>query len=149
MDIFIARQPIFNTKKQVIAYEILYRNGKKNEYDTNQDEDMATTTVITDTLTNFGLENLTGGKKAFINFTRNLIKEDMPTLFTPEELAIELLENIIVDDELIENASNSKRLAIHLRLTILLVENNLIRLCLILILLKWIFWYLNQKEENT
>lgn len=116
MDIFVARQPIFNTKKQVIAYEILYRNNLKNMYDLNQDGDVATATVVTDALTNFGLKNLTGGKKAFINFTHNLIKEDMPTLFRPEELTVELLENIIVDEQLVEKCKTLKNLGYTLAL---------------------------------
>lgn len=116
MDIFVARQPIFNTKKQVIAYEILYRNNHRNMYDMNQDGDVATATVVTDALTNFGLKNLTGGKKAFINFTHNLIKEDMPTLFRPDELTIELLENIIVDDQLVEKCKELKELGYTLAL---------------------------------
>ncbi len=30
MDIFVARQPIFNRKREVIAYELLYRDSDKN-----------------------------------------------------------------------------------------------------------------------
>jgi|GEM_PF-6045355 len=30
MDIFVARQPIFNVSNEVIAYELLFRNGQNN-----------------------------------------------------------------------------------------------------------------------
>lgn len=102
MDIFVARQPIFNEKKQVFAYELLYRSGNKNVYDLNQDGDVATATVVTDTLINFGLNTLTGGKPAFINFTHRLLMEELPTLFSPAQLTVEILETVKVDDALIE-----------------------------------------------
>ncbi len=31
MDIFVARQPIFDVKKHVYAYELLYRAGEQNQ----------------------------------------------------------------------------------------------------------------------
>ncbi len=31
MDIFVARQPIFDAKKRVFAYELLYRTGEQNQ----------------------------------------------------------------------------------------------------------------------
>ncbi|MBM7561366.1 EAL and HDOD domain-containing protein [Fusibacter tunisiensis] len=102
MNIFVARQPIFNTRKQVVAYEILYRSNFKNVYDVNQDADVATVSVVTDALTSFGLDKLTGGKRAFINFTDTLIKEDLPKLFKPDELVIEILETATVDRTLVE-----------------------------------------------
>lgn len=108
MDIFVARQPIFNEKKQVVAYEILYRSGHKNVYDMNLDGDVATATVVTDTLINFGLNTLTGGKPAFINFTHRLLMEDLPTLFSPAQLTVEVLETVEVDDALVEKCKSLK-----------------------------------------
>ncbi len=102
MDVFLARQPIFNIKKQVIAYEILYRQGVKNVYDGAYDGDVATTTVVSDALVNFGIEGLTNGKKAFINFTKNLLMEDLPLLIPEESLTIEILETVDVDDRFVE-----------------------------------------------
>lgn len=30
MDVFVARQPIFDQQRHVIAYELLYRTGEQN-----------------------------------------------------------------------------------------------------------------------
>lgn len=108
MDIFVARQPIFNTQKKVVAYEILYRSNLRNTYNGQVDGDVATVSVVTDALTSFGLNHLTSGKRAFINFTYNLIKEDLPTLFDPDDLAVELLESVVVDDHIIEKCKQLK-----------------------------------------
>ena len=37
MEVFVARQPIFDLKKNVIAYELLFRSGLDNFYDTELD----------------------------------------------------------------------------------------------------------------
>lgn len=108
MDVFLARQPIFNVKKRVVAYEILYRQGVKNIYEEDFDGDLATTTVVSDALVNFGMEGLTGGKKAFINFTKNLLMEDLPLLISPDALTIEILETVEVDDRFVEKIKNLK-----------------------------------------
>lgn len=102
MEVFLARQPIFDKEKQVIAYEILYRDGAKNIYNPLSDGDIATTTVVTDTLVNFGIGGLTKGKKAFINFTKNLLLEDLPLLMDTETLIIEVLENVEIDARIVD-----------------------------------------------
>jgi len=108
VEIFLARQPIFNRKKQVVAYEILYREGIKNAYDPNNDGDLATTSVVSDTLINFGIEGLTTGKKAFINFTHHLLMTDMPFMIDPDALIIEILEDVTVDQKLIQKCKELK-----------------------------------------
>ncbi|MBF4695009.1 EAL and HDOD domain-containing protein [Fusibacter ferrireducens] len=102
MDVFLARQPIFNIKKQVVAYEILYRQGVKNIYEGDYDGDLATTTVVSDALVNFGIDGLTNGKKAFINFTKNLLMENLPLMITPESLTVEILETVEVDQKFVD-----------------------------------------------
>ncbi|GAB6107704.1 EAL domain-containing protein [Fusibacter bizertensis] len=104
----MARQPIFDIHKKVIAYEILYRSGMKNTYDISINGDLATASVVIDALINFGMGQLTSGKKAFINFTRKLLLENLPTLFEAECLTIEILETLDVDDLLIEKCKEFK-----------------------------------------
>ena len=45
MEVFVARQPIFNAKEDIISYELLYRNNNENVFP-NIDGDQATTDVI-------------------------------------------------------------------------------------------------------
>ena len=74
METYVARQPIFDLKENVFAYELLFRKGSQNYYE-GMDGDQATTDVIVNSFLNIGIETLTRGKRAFINFTTNLIKE--------------------------------------------------------------------------
>lgn len=101
MDIYIARQPIFNNRLEVFAYELLYRSGTENFCDVS-DGDSATSSVITNGLMLLGIDELTQGKKSFINFTKNLIVDKIPLLFSNEVVVVELLEDIIPDDNFIE-----------------------------------------------
>ena len=100
MDVFVARQPIFNTKNEVVAYELLFRNGNTNEYN-NVDGDKATLNVISNLFLEFDIQNITNNKKAFINFTENLINEEIATILPCDSVVIEILENIEPTDEII------------------------------------------------
>jgi c-di-GMP-related signal transduction protein len=54
MEVFVARQPIFTGKKEIIAYELLYRNSLDNSFP-DIDGDMATTDVIINSYLNIGM----------------------------------------------------------------------------------------------
>jgi c-di-GMP-related signal transduction protein len=110
MDVYVARQPIFNKQKKVIGYELLYRSGLQNFFDHN-DGDRATSDVITNSFSVIGLEVLTGGKRAFINFTENLLKSDIASILPPDLIAVEILEDIRPDKEIIEICKKLKRLS--------------------------------------
>ena len=73
MDVFVARQPIFDSEINVFAYELLFRSSLENFYDTRNDSNLSTLSVITSSLLVFGLDTLTSGKPAFINFTKKLL----------------------------------------------------------------------------
>jgi len=100
MDTFIARQPIFNRTNEVVAYELLFRNGYNNFY-SNTNGDEATLNVIANSFYTFDFKSITDNKKAFINFTEELIKEEIATVLPSEHVVIEILENIEPSDELV------------------------------------------------
>ena len=41
MQVFVARQPIFDLKKRVVAYELLFRSGMENCFPRDVDGDTA------------------------------------------------------------------------------------------------------------
>lgn len=79
MNIFVARQPIFDKNKNVVAYELLYRSNLNNKY-TAEDGNKATYKVIANSFYTIGIEKLTEGKRALINFTEDLLKEEIGTV---------------------------------------------------------------------
>lgn len=107
MNLFIARQPIFDRNDVVYGYELLYREESKNAYD-ESDGDMASSSVMITGFVSMGLEKLTGNKKAFVNFTEHLIKEGVATIFPKEFLVVEVLETIEPTKEVIEACKKLK-----------------------------------------
>lgn len=100
--IYIARQPIFNTSQNVYAYELLYRDTEENIFNSQVDGDFATGTVISESILNFGMSELTNGKKAFINFTQSYILNKAAYLLNPDQFVIEILEDVVFTIEVID-----------------------------------------------
>ncbi|MEW5721769.1 MAG: HDOD domain-containing protein [Thermodesulfobacteriota bacterium] len=96
----MARQPIFDRGLKVFGYELLFRSGLANFF-THTDGDMATSRVIADSFLLFGLEELTGGAKAFINFTRNLLLQDYALVLPTQVSVVEVLETVEPDPEVL------------------------------------------------
>jgi len=104
---FIARQPIFDRSLNVYGYELLYRQAGKTNYD-HLDGDQASARVITDGIFGIGLKTLSAGKKAFINFTENLLKDEVATLLPVESIAVEILEDVLPTDEIVRACKHLK-----------------------------------------
>lgn len=101
MNIYVARQPIFDCQGDVIAYELLYRDNEANFYANNLQDSVATSILLLNSYLNFGISLLTDNKKGFVNFGPNLILEDIPKLLSKETIVIELLESVKPTKELI------------------------------------------------
>lgn len=106
---FLARQPILDVKQRIRAYEILYRSGYTNHY-LAADPDEASSIVVLDTFQHLGLDSLTGGSPAFINFSSRLLEMDIATLFPARYLVIELLETVDCRPEVLQKCRELKAL---------------------------------------
>ncbi len=109
MDIFVARQPIFNRDNEIVAYELLYRNSLKNFFDESVNSSKATAILITNSYINIGMENLIEDKIGFINFDQTLINNEIPKLLNKDKVVIEVLETVIPDRKIMSNLINLKR----------------------------------------
>ena len=99
-ELLIARQPIFNRNLEVVAYELLYRSTNNANQAVIFDGDLATTQVIVDTFSEIGLESIVGNKIAFINMTRNFLVGKIAIPFAPNQVILEVLEDIVIDKTL-------------------------------------------------
>lgn len=101
MDVYVARQAIFNINKEVVAYELLFRNNKVNKF-TSIENSNPTLNVIRNSFSVIGFDKVTGGKRAFINFDGELIKLGLIEAFPNDCIAIEILETVNPDNKVIE-----------------------------------------------
>ncbi len=104
---FIARQPIFDRKEQVYAYELLYRSDAVNRANVENDE-YATLKVIANGLL-IGLQRLTTGKRAFIHFNHQLLVGQIPLLFPKDLLGVEIFEQVEPGERLIRVLDRIKK----------------------------------------
>lgn len=100
MDVFIARQPIFDQQQRVYAYELLYRSGQQN-FCTAADLNDASRKVIANSGLLLSTINITDGKKAFINVTRDILLDETIELLPRDLTVVELLETIEPEAEVI------------------------------------------------
>jgi len=100
VEVHVARQPIFDTEKKVVGYELLFRNGT-DDYFPGTDGDQATADVINSSFFLKIVDDLTGGKKAYINFTHRLVKHQLMTVIPATAVAVEVAEMLVPDEEVL------------------------------------------------
>jgi EAL and modified HD-GYP domain-containing signal transduction protein len=100
MEIYVARQPIFNKNQNIYGYEVLFRDGMSNTFP-DLDEDTATSKILSNSFLILGIDRITGGKKAFINFTKELLVRKVPAMFPREKIVVEVLEDVEPEEQLI------------------------------------------------
>ncbi len=100
-NIYVARQPIFDRKMDLLGYELLYRDADV-DFANVEDPDLASSQLIINTFINIGMENLVGSGKAFINLPRTFIVENQLLPMTSEQVALEVLETVKPDKSVLE-----------------------------------------------
>lgn len=103
--VFLARQPIFRNNLKVFGYELLFRSGLQNFCSAAIDSMTATSTVITNSQYLLGLQKVTAGKKAFVNFPQGMLNRHTPFLFSARSTVVEILEDIQVTPKLLDNCA--------------------------------------------
>lgn len=147
MDIFIARQGIYDINDNVIAYELLYRDSLKNSFNPLIEENEATYSVIQN-ISSFGLDNLTDNKKAFVNFPEELIKKNTATLLPSNKVVIEILENVKPTKEVIENLVYLKNMGYSISLDDVDSFKNIINFIGVIDIVKVDFRLANKEERR-
>jgi len=120
----LARQPILDRKKKTFAYELLFRSSENKKWDGEK----ATAEVITNSIESIGLNNITGNKPAFINFTAKLIKDGIPDLLPSKKVYLEILENQKIDKISLEKIREYKELKYKIVLDDFIFKKDLIEL---------------------
>lgn len=108
MSLFVARQPIFDSRGNVFAYELLFRPGPQNVFGPG-DRDRASAAVIDDSLRVFGFDTLTAGRRAFVNVTRQVLVEGLIRRLPPERTVVEVLETVEADPEVVAAVAGLKQ----------------------------------------
>jgi EAL and modified HD-GYP domain-containing signal transduction protein len=98
VDLFVARQPIFDARRTLAGYELLYRGSASATGAAPADPNRMSSDVIVQNFLEAGLERLTGGVRGWVNFTREMLLTETYRLFDPESIVVELVEDIVADE---------------------------------------------------
>ena len=99
--VLLARQPILDGRERIQGYELLFRTpagGSVGEVD----PDRATAQLLTAVSGDLDLDELTGGRPAWINVTRSFLLAHDPLPLDPGHFVFELLEDQLLDALLLE-----------------------------------------------
>jgi EAL and modified HD-GYP domain-containing signal transduction protein len=93
-EVFVARQPIYDSAMAVVAYELLYRHSPRASTAEITDPGQATLQVVTNAALEIGLERLAGGLPIHVNFPEELLTAVPDLPLRPELVIIEVLEDV-------------------------------------------------------
>lgn len=99
----------YSTEKNKLSHTSFY-TGKARKLFSGIDGDQATTELMINSFLNIGIDKLTEGKRYYVNFTEGLLASGLPTYFDPDQLVVEILEDVPITPELIERCRHLKSL---------------------------------------
>lgn len=107
-DLYLARQPIVAADLTVLGYELLYRAGDETEA-RFEDGDLASSQVLVSTFLEVGLERIVGSARAYLNMTRAFLTGAVPLPMAPEQVTLEVLEDVAADPEVLAGIEALRR----------------------------------------
>jgi len=102
MNCFTARQPIFDRRRRVRAYELLHRESEENRFPSNISSIQATSKVLVNTFLNTNIDEISDGKEVLINFPEKALAESFAEVAPSDKVVLEVLETVKPTDEMYE-----------------------------------------------
>lgn len=122
--VYVGRQAIFDRELDVVAYELLFRNGSENRA-VFTDGDTATGQVLLNTFVEIGIEQVVGNRLAFINVGESFVLNGHCQALPREQVVLELLEDVVPHPELIKELRNLTKQGFHIALDDFIYKENL------------------------
>ena len=99
-NVYLGRQPILDDNGKIFAYEILYRDNKKdNSIDDNR---YASALVINSVLNKFGTRSLLGNRRAFVKIDEKFLLHDIIFSIPNEFFVFCIFEDIELNERIVE-----------------------------------------------
>ena len=105
MELFLARQPILDLNRRLYGYELLYRGATgKNPSQVNGEQ--ATASLLSTSFLTGDIEAISNNRLCFINFTEDLLRDNLPLNFPKAKIVVEILEDVEPTPEVISICRN-------------------------------------------
>lgn len=108
-NVFLGKQPILDRNQKLIAYELFFRSNERDEKADYSNDLTATANVIVNAYGHFGIQNILGDQRGFINVNRELILSDIVELLPSNHVVLELKSTDKFDDELIAKCKELRK----------------------------------------
>ncbi|MBC7925514.1 MAG: EAL domain-containing protein [Bryobacteraceae bacterium] len=114
-EVVVGRQPIFDSKRQIHGFELLFRASRNDTAFGSVNGDSASATVILNAMVEIGLDNLiTTGERLFVNYTEQLLMMD--PIFPPDHFVLEVLETVALTEPVVQRLTDLRRAGYRLAL---------------------------------
>jgi EAL and modified HD-GYP domain-containing signal transduction protein len=98
VNVFLARQPIYDAARKIHGYELLFRRADTGVADV-RDGTVATAQVLVNAVIDIGVDKVAGQELLFINCTREILMSE--PIIPPDRCVLEVLENVDLDEPLL------------------------------------------------
>ena len=92
-EFFLGRQPIVGRKRELVAYELLFRSSRVDRT-LVIDDVYATASVIKNAFSGLGIDTALGKRMGFINFDERLLMSDVIEAMPKNRVVLEILEHV-------------------------------------------------------
>jgi EAL and modified HD-GYP domain-containing signal transduction protein len=112
---FVGRQPIFDRKRRVAAYELLFRNSEKN-FAEIEDPDRACADTLLGSVADIGLDALIGAARGYVNVSEGVLLGPHLEGLPKERITLEILETVRPTPEVLGRIEALSRLGFEIAL---------------------------------
>lgn len=112
-EVFLGRHPILNSNQKTIGYELLFRS-KGHDTNTSLDDLSATSGVIVNLLSQFGIDHILDNKLGFLNIAASSLMSDTIELLPPDRIVLEILEDTPINAQIITRCKALKEMGFKL-----------------------------------
>lgn len=112
---FVGRQPIFDRKRRVAAYELLFRNSEKN-FAVIEDPDRACADTLLGSVADIGLDALIGAARGYVNVSEGVLLGPHLEGLPKERITLEILETVRPTPEVLARIEALSRLGFEIAL---------------------------------
>lgn len=106
---FLGRQPILDRNQNLVAYELLFRQEQTQETARVTDDLSASANVIVNAYGRFGIQNVLGQQRGFINADLDLIMSDIISLLPSKHVVLEVRVPERITAEFLQQCNDLKQ----------------------------------------
>lgn len=106
---FLGRQPILDRNHNLVAFELLFRQEKTEETANITNDLFASANVIVNAYGQFGIQNVLGQQRGFINADPDLVMSDIISLLPCKHVVLELRESASITPEFMQRCNELKQ----------------------------------------